>query len=127
MRYLITDGSRRTPTAIDVPETPSGDVINIGLERADRPDLLYVGFDLHADGTISVGNWPDGETWESLVLTPGVPDACGHPGPVLPADPRPAHPGICPARDLLAHTGAETAAADALVQAALNSQATQAN
>ncbi|MFB6985552.1 hypothetical protein [Streptomyces sp. NPDC056304] len=124
MRYLITDGSRRTLAAIDVPEALSGDVVNIGLERADRPDLLYVGFDLHADGTVSVGNWPDGETWESLVLTPGVPDACGHSSPALPAEPTYTRAQLtqafATARGLLAHTSAETAALDALVQAALN-------
>lgn len=131
MRYLITDGSRRPLTAIDVPETHSADVINIGLERADRPDLLYVGFALGADGTVSVGHWPDGETWESLVLTPGVPDACGHSSPALPAEPTYTRTQLtqafAAARDLLARTGAGTAALDSLVQAALKSLTTQAN
>src|SRR5690606_6147783 len=38
----------------------------------------YVGVDLHNDGTAVVGHWPDGEDWDRVVSTAGVPDASGH-------------------------------------------------
>lgn len=79
MRYLITDGSRNVLAAIDVPESPDGDTVAIGIERADRPNLLFVGADLHGSGTVSVGHWPDGEEWESLVRTAGVPGPLANP------------------------------------------------
>ncbi|MFH0245963.1 hypothetical protein ACGRHY_26910 [Streptomyces sp. HK10] len=87
MRFLITDDSRRILTALDVPDTPEGESTTIGIERADRPDLLYVGADLHNDGTVVVGHWPDGEDWDRLVRTAGVPDACGNSTPAHPAEP----------------------------------------
>ncbi|MER5372742.1 hypothetical protein [Streptomyces sp. NPDC002553] len=87
MRFLITDDSRRILTAIDVPDAPEGESTTIGIERADRPDLLYVGADLYNDGTVVIGHWPDGEHWDRLVRTAGVPDACGHSTPAHPAEP----------------------------------------
>ncbi|MFJ5952625.1 hypothetical protein [Streptomyces noursei] len=87
MRFRITDDSRRILTAIDVPDAPAGESTTIGIERADRPDLLYVGADLHNDGTVVVGHWPDGEGWDRVVCTAGVPDACGHSTPAHPAEP----------------------------------------
>ncbi|MGW3391915.1 hypothetical protein [Streptomyces cinereoruber] len=86
MRFLITDDSRRILTAIDVPDA-EGESTTIGIERADRPDLLYVGADLHNDGTVVVGHWPNGEDWDRVVHTAGVPDACGHSTPAQPAEP----------------------------------------
>lgn len=87
MRFLITDASRRILTAIDVPDSTEGESATIGVERADRPDLLYVGADLHNDGTVVVGHWPDGEHWDRVVSTAGVPNACDHPTPAHPAEP----------------------------------------
>ncbi|MFI5864763.1 hypothetical protein [Streptomyces sp. NPDC051546] len=87
MRYLISDDSRRILTAIEVPDAPEGESTTIGIERADRPDLLYVGADLHNDGTIVVGHWPDGEEWERVVSTAGVPDACDHSAPAHSGEP----------------------------------------
>ncbi|KOV73381.1 MULTISPECIES: hypothetical protein [unclassified Streptomyces] len=122
MRFLITDDSRRTLAAIDVPDAPSEEVSSIAVERADRPDLLYVGADLHADGTISVGYWPQGEEWENLVRTAGVPDPFGHATPALPAEPTYTRSqvtqALAAARTRAAAT-ADTAALDALVEATL--------
>lgn len=87
MQFLITDDSRRVLAAIDVPDTPDGESTTMGIERADRPDLLYVGADLYNDGTVTIGYWPDGEHWDRLASTSGVPDACGHATPALPAKP----------------------------------------
>ncbi|WP_246097558.1 hypothetical protein [Streptomyces botrytidirepellens] len=90
MRFLITDDSRHTLAAIDVPETPDEEISQastIVVKRDDRPDLLYVGIDLYANGTISIGHWPNGELWENLVRTAGVSDPCGHTTPALPAEP----------------------------------------
>ncbi|MEU6290398.1 hypothetical protein K388_05828 [Streptomyces sp. KhCrAH-43] len=87
MRFLITDDSRQILTAIDVPDAPEGDSATIGIERADRPDLLYVGADLYNDGAVVVGHWPDGEHWDRLVRSEGVLDSCGHATPAHPAEP----------------------------------------
>ncbi|MFF7117420.1 hypothetical protein ACFY91_34630 [Streptomyces albogriseolus] len=87
MRFLITDDYRRILTANDVPDAPEGESATICIERADRPDLLSVGADLHNDGTIVAGHWPDGEYWERVVSTAGVPDACGSSTPAHPAEP----------------------------------------
>ncbi|MFF7953679.1 hypothetical protein [Streptomyces griseorubiginosus] len=87
MRFLITDDCRRILSAIEVPDAPEGECTTIGIERADRPDLLYLGADLHNDGTVVVGHWPDGEHWDRLVRTAGVHDACGHSTPARPAEP----------------------------------------
>ncbi|MFE9252841.1 hypothetical protein [Streptomyces sp. NPDC007088] len=130
MQFLITDDHRRILAAIDVPETPDGEAANIGIERADRPDLLYVGADLYGDGTVSVGHWPQGEEWESLVRTDGVPDPCGHTTPAHPAEPtytraqveqalRAAEAQLTPSTGSTKHLGA-------LVRATLDLLATQA-
>jgi hypothetical protein len=71
----LTDDHRRILAAIDVPDIPDGEAASIRIERADRPDLLYVGADLYGDGTVSFGHWPQGEEWESLVRTLGKQDA----------------------------------------------------
>ncbi|MFF0754465.1 hypothetical protein [Streptomyces sp. NPDC004267] len=68
MRFLITDDSHRTLVAVDVPDT-----ITVVVERADRPDLMYAGLDFHANGSLTVGHWPDGEEWQVLHHTEGVP------------------------------------------------------
>ncbi|MFJ9580847.1 hypothetical protein ACIRQF_31220 [Streptomyces sp. NPDC101191] len=124
MRFLITDDSRRTLATIDVPETADEEVSTIAIERADRPDLLYVGADLHADGTVSVGHWPHGEEWENLVRTAGVPDPCGNATPARPAEPTYSRAQVtqafAAARTLAAAT-ADTAALDALIEATLDS------
>lgn len=127
MRFLITDDSRRILTAIEVPETPEGETATIGIERADRPDLLYVGADLHSDGTVIVGHWPDGEEWERVVhvvRTAGVPDACGHATPALPAEPTYTRAQVAQAfadaRAQLAASTADTITLDALAQTALD-------
>ncbi|MGW3929826.1 hypothetical protein ACWECC_17230 [Streptomyces microflavus] len=131
MRYLITDDSRRILTAIDVPDTPDGESATIGIERADQPDLLYVGADLHADGTVVVGHWPDGEDWERLVRTAGVPDACGHATPAHPAEPTYTRAQIthalAAARAQLAAPTTETAGLDAFAQAVLDALSLQAD
>lgn len=79
MRYLIRDASRRTLAVIDVPAKADMEPTSIAVERDDRPDLLYVGVDLYADGSIVVGHWPDGEHWDRVVhvRTEGVSDHCG--------------------------------------------------
>jgi hypothetical protein len=131
MRFLITDDSRRTLAAIDVPDTPDGEAATIGIERADRPDLLYVGADLYADGTVSVGHWPDGEEWESLARTAGVPDTCGHATPALPAEPTYTRAqvtqALAAARAHLPASTADSIALDAFAQAALDSLSPQAD
>ncbi|MCX4681646.1 hypothetical protein OG413_41330 [Streptomyces sp. NBC_01433] len=123
MQFLITDDSRRILTAIDVPDIPDGDASTIGIERADRPDLLYVGADLYADGTITVGHWPDGEDWDRLVHTAGVPDQCGHTTPALPAEltytRAQVSQALADARARLEVSTAEAAALDLLTEAAL--------
>ncbi|MEU7031636.1 hypothetical protein AB0A60_33680 [Streptomyces sp. NPDC046275] len=128
MRFLITDDSRRILTAVDVPDSPDGESATIGIERADRPDLLYVGADLHNDGTVVVGHWPDGEYWDRVVSTAGVPDACGHSTPA-----RPAEPAYTCAQVIAALASAHTRLApnedpsvtEALIQAALGSLTAQ--
>lgn len=131
MRFLITDDYRRTLAAIDVPETPDGDATTIGIERADRPDLLYVGADLYADGTVSIGHWPQGEEWESLVRTVGVPDPCGHATPASPAEPTctraRVEQALQAARARLMASTTNTAALEALVQTTLDLLPTQAH
>lgn len=87
MRYLITGDSRQILAVIDVPDRPDGESRTIALERADRPDLMLAGADLYADGTVVVGHWPDGEDWERVLHTAGVPDQCGHSTPALPDRP----------------------------------------
>ncbi|MET7487094.1 hypothetical protein [Streptomyces sp. NPDC005538] len=131
MQFLITDDSRRILAAIDVPDTPDEETATIGIERADRPDLLYVGADLYADGTVSVGHWPDGEEWDSLVRTAGVPDGCGHATPALPAEPTYTRTqvtqALAAARAHVSASTADTTALDAFVQAALDSLFPQAD
>lgn len=130
MRFLITDDSRRILNTIDVPDSPDGETATIGIERADRPDLLYVGADLHSDGSVSVGHWPNGEEWDSLMRTAGVPDACGHATPALPAEPTYTRAqvtqALAAARAHLAASTADTSTLDALAQAALDSLLPQA-
>ncbi|MER5615975.1 hypothetical protein [Streptomyces sp. NPDC002215] len=130
MRFLITDDSRRILTAIDVADVPDGSAATIGIERADRPDLLYVGADLHADGTITVGHWPDGEDWDRLVHTAGVPDQCGHTTPALSAEPTytraQVSQALADACARLTVSTADAAALDLLALAALDSLPSQA-
>lgn len=129
MRFLITDDHRRTLAAIDLPETPDGEAATIVIERADRPDLLYVGADLYPDGTLSVGHWPQGEEWQNLVRTAGVPDPCGHATPALPAEPTYTRAQIEQALEAArAHLRTSTAATKrirALARTALDRLATQ--
>ncbi|MFI9772203.1 hypothetical protein ACIHJG_35875 [Streptomyces sp. NPDC052415] len=129
MQYLITDDSRQILTAIDVPDNPDGESTTICIERADRPDLLYVGVDLHNDGTAVVGHWPDGEDWDRVVSTAGVPDACGHSTPARPAEPTYTRAQVTEAlnsaRARLAATG-DPAVLDALIQSVLASVPPQA-
>lgn len=124
MRFLITDDSRRILTAIDVPDVPEGESATIGIERADRPDLLYAGADLHNDGTVVVGHWPDGEDWVRVVHTVGVPDACGHSTPADPAEPTYTRAQIIAALDS-AHTrmapNEDPSVTEALIWATLSS------
>lgn len=124
MRFLITDDSRRILTTIDVTDTPDGETATVGIERADRPDLLYVGADLHSDGTVSVGHWPDGEEWERLLRTVGVPDGCGNAAPALPAEPAYTRAqvtqALAAARAHLAASTADTTTLDAFAQTALD-------
>ncbi|MFI1701450.1 hypothetical protein ACH419_36595 [Streptomyces bobili] len=131
MRFLITDDSRRILTSIEVPDAPDGKAVTIGIEHADRPDLLYVGADLHADGTVSVGHWPDGEDWVSLARTVGVPMPFG---PITSA--RPAEPSytraqltqaLAMARAQMAPSTTDTAAPDVFTQAVLDSLPKQAD
>jgi hypothetical protein len=131
MQFLITDDSRRILAAIDVPDTPDEETATIRIERADRPDLLYVGADLHADGTVSVGHWPDGEEWDSLLRTAGVSDRYGHATPSLPAEPTYTRAqvtqALAAARAHLPASTADATALDALAQAALHSLFPQAD
>ncbi|MFD6470796.1 hypothetical protein [Streptomyces goshikiensis] len=80
MQYLITDSSRSL-FAVDVPDD---DIRSIVIERADRPGLLLAGIDLHPDGTVTVGHWPDGTDWVEVLDTRGVPNPHG------PSTPQPA-------------------------------------
>ncbi|MFE2852675.1 hypothetical protein ACFXJO_16285 [Streptomyces lavendulae] len=83
MLYLLTDDSRRALVSLPVPDD---DMVTVAVERADQPGLLLAALDLHADGTVNVGHWPNGEDWERVLTTRGVPDAYGvH----IPADPAP--------------------------------------
>lgn len=124
MLFLIIDDSRQILTALEVPDAPEGESTTVGIERVDRPDLLYVGADLHNDGTVVVGTWPDGEHWERVLRTAGVPDACGHSTPA-----RPAEPTYTRAQVIAALTSARTCLAsnedpsvtEALIQATLGS------
>ncbi|MFE4309143.1 hypothetical protein ACFRR6_24200 [Streptomyces sp. NPDC056891] len=87
MQYLITDSSRPL-FAVDV---PVDDIRSIVVERADQPGLLYAGLDLHPNGTVTVGHWPNGEDWVEVLDTTGVPSAYGpstlQPAPVPLLDP----------------------------------------
>jgi hypothetical protein len=100
----------------------------VTVVRVDSPDLLYVGADLHNDGTIVVGHWPDGEDWDRVVRTAGVPDACGHPTPARPAEPTYTRAqvteALTSARTRLT-PNADPAVLDALVQASLGSLSAQ--
>ncbi|MFF1678784.1 hypothetical protein ACFVYG_22425 [Streptomyces sp. NPDC058256] len=131
MQFLITDGCRRILAAINVPDAAEGEATTIGIERADRPDLLYVGADLYADGSVSVGHWPQGKEWERLANTVGVPDPCGHPTTALPAEPAYTRAqvarALAAARARLADSTAGTAALDTLTQSALDLLPTQAD
>ncbi|MFH8257861.1 hypothetical protein [Streptomyces roseolus] len=128
MRFLITDDSRRILTAVDVPDA-EGESTTIGIERADRPDLLYVGADLYNDGTVVIGHWPNGEEWDRVWQAAGVPDACGHSTPAHPAEPT-----YTRAQVIAALTRAHTPLArhespsvtEALIQATLDSLSAQA-
>ncbi|MFB7836183.1 hypothetical protein [Streptomyces sp. NPDC056056] len=82
MQYLITDSSRALIT-VDVPED---DIRSIVVERNDQPALLLAGIDLHPDGTVTVGHWPNGTDWAEVLDTRGVVNEYGpstpHPAPV---------------------------------------------
>ncbi|WP_440581054.1 hypothetical protein [Streptomyces sp. PT19] len=123
MQYLITDGSRQILTAIEAANPEGGGTI-IYIERADRPELLYVGVDLHSDGTVVVGHWPDGEHWDRVVSTAGAPDMCGQFSPAHPAEPTytraQAIEALTRASTSLAYTG-DPAVLDAFSQAVLDS------
>ncbi|WP_331732098.1 hypothetical protein OG613_47435 (plasmid) [Streptomyces sp. NBC_00015] len=131
MRFLITDDSRRILTSIEVPDAPDGEAVTIGIEHADRPDLLYVGADLYADGTVSVGHWPDGEDWVNILRTGGVPDPFGLATPARPAEPTytRAHltQALAAARAQMTTSTTDTAALDVFTQAALESLPKQAD
>ncbi|MEU9420977.1 hypothetical protein [Streptomyces sp. NPDC048272] len=81
MLYLLTDDYRRALVSLPV---PADGTATIAVERADEPGLLLAAFDLHADGTVTIGHWPNGDDWERVLTTRGVPDAYG---PSTPADP----------------------------------------
>ncbi|MFJ4342639.1 hypothetical protein [Streptomyces sp. NPDC088915] len=73
MRYLITDDANNTLATLDVPKTEG--TTTVVIERADDPDLTLCGIDLHGDGTVVVGHWPEGEDWHRVFTTTGVPNA----------------------------------------------------
>ncbi|MEV6676241.1 hypothetical protein AB0N09_05140 [Streptomyces erythrochromogenes] len=82
MLYLLTDDARRALVSLPV---PAEGMATIAVERADQPGLLLAGIDLHADGTVNVGHWPDGEDWERVLTTHGVPNAYGTSTPAQPS------------------------------------------
>ncbi|MFK0047771.1 hypothetical protein ACIQU4_27520 [Streptomyces sp. NPDC090741] len=84
IRYLITDDRRRTLATIDV---TTDEPLTVAIERADEPELLYLSADLHPDGSVHVGHWPDGETWNVLLRTHGVRNQYGRGTPARPAEP----------------------------------------
>ncbi|MGW0562859.1 hypothetical protein ACWDZ4_20125 [Streptomyces sp. NPDC003016] len=84
MRYLITNDSRRTLATLDVPAGSGESPLNIAIERADEPDLMYASADLYANGTVHVGHWPEGEEWEPVLRTTGVLNPYGVGAPALP-------------------------------------------
>jgi len=74
MRYLITTDTREILAEIYV---PADHIKSVVIERADRPELLIAAADLHADGSVTVGNWPTGENWEVCLRTSGIPLPAG--------------------------------------------------
>ncbi|MFJ5635246.1 hypothetical protein ACIQF5_21745 [Streptomyces goshikiensis] len=84
MLYLITDDARRALVSLPV---PADNMVTIAVERADQPGLLLAAFDLHADGTVRVGHWPNGEDWEHVLTTSGVPNAYGPGTPAATPEP----------------------------------------
>ncbi|MFE8941000.1 hypothetical protein ACFYNX_26385 [Streptomyces sp. NPDC007872] len=82
MLYLITDDYNRVLTTVAAPDD---DAVSIAVERADKPDLCLFSADLYSDGSVHVGHWPDGEDWERVLTTHGVPNAYGSNTPARPA------------------------------------------
>ncbi|WP_331726103.1 hypothetical protein [Streptomyces sp. NBC_00470] len=70
MHFTLTDGHRRTLARVDVPPGQDRFVV---IKRADDPSLLFPSAILHADGTVQIGHWPDGDIWHDVLRTTGVP------------------------------------------------------
>lgn len=83
MRFTLSEGTC-TVAALDVPDEP-GESRTLAVERPGPFSCPIIGIELHPDGSVSVGHWPDGEQWVAVLHSAA-------PAPTPQADAEPPQP-----------------------------------